>query len=210
MSAPRLVRLDPPKDLEFDLKCREPVEQKLTITNVTSGPISFKVKTTAPKAYLVRPSNDMLKAGASIEVKILLQPNVERDTPHRFLVQAVQLQKEENLSKQEWSTLSKDQIHEQRLGVVEPRNFGGVSAGQLNELMTVSNSDNVGEMQQKYQELVKYVLTLEQETQRLENERDGLREQARSAGVDGGYSFIWVVLAVIVAVVLSKAAKFVA
>jgi len=53
-------------------------------------------------------------------------------------------------------------------------------------------------------------LTLEQETQRLENERDGLREQARSAGVDGGYSFIWVVLAVIVAVVLSKAAKFVA
>ena len=123
MAAPRLVRLDPPKDLEFDLKCREPVEQKLTITNVSQAPISFKVKTTAPKAYLVRPSNDMLRAGASIEVKILLQPNVERDTPHRFLVQAVQLQKEENLSKQEWSTLSKDQIHEQRLGVVEPRNF---------------------------------------------------------------------------------------
>ena len=87
----KLVALEPAKDLEFDLKSKEPVEQKLVITNISGGPIAFKVKTTAPKAYLVRPSNDMLAAGRSVDVKILLQPGVERDTPHRFLVQAVAL-----------------------------------------------------------------------------------------------------------------------
>lgn len=204
--AAKLVKLDPAKDLEFDLKCKEPVEQKLTITNITGAPIAFKVKTTAPKAYLVRPSNDMLKAGASVDVKILLQPNVERDTPHRFLVQAVALQKEENLSKSEWQTLSKDAIHEQRLGVVEPK--GGASATQLKELMTV-DFNNPQEMQAKYTELVKYVLTLEQETQKLENDRDAYRDQVKRKGVDGGFSFIYLVLAVVIAVALSKVTKYV-
>ena len=46
MSGPKLVVLSPPKELEFDLKKQESSEQKLTITNVHSGAISFKVKTT--------------------------------------------------------------------------------------------------------------------------------------------------------------------
>ena len=71
------------------------------------------------------------------------------------------------------------------------------------ELMTV-DFNNPQEMQTKYTELVKYVLTLEQETQKLENDRDTYRDQVKKKGVDGGFSFIYLLLAVIIAVALSK------
>jgi len=200
-SGPKLITLDPPKDLEFDLKNKEPVEQRLKITNISGQPISFKVKTTAPKAYLVRPSNDLLPAGKSVDIQILLQPLVGRDTPHRFLVQAVALTKNENLSKTEWQNLKKEDIYEQRLGVVEPKDTM-VPA----DLMTVDTSNEV-ELQSKYEELVKYVLSLETETQTLENQRDTFRENLATAK-EGGFGLWAVILAVILAVLLSKLPQY--
>lgn len=201
MAAQKLVQLEPPKELEFDLKSKEPVEQKLRITNITNGPLAFKVKTTAPKAYLVRPSNDVLPAGKSVDVQILLQPLVGRDTPHRFLVQAVQLTKNENLTKTEWQALSKEEIYEQRLGVVEPKESAVPS-----DLMTV-DPNNAQELQTKYEELVKFVLSLETETQQLENQRDALREKVATSS-SAGFSIWYIIIAVIIAIVLSKAPQY--
>lgn len=210
-SGPRLVILNPPKELEFDLKRQDSSEQKLTITNVHDGAISFKVKTTAPKAYLVRPSNDVLKKGQSVDIQILLQPSVGRDAPHRFLVQAVALPpgKTENLSKSEWTSMSKDQIHEQRLSVIEPR--GGSSGGGAGETveglpahLIATDPNNLQDLQKKYDELVKYVLNLETQTQQLEAQRDDLRVRASRMGKAGGYTLFHMILAMVVVVGFSK------
>lgn len=202
-SGPKLIVLNPPKELEFNLSRTESSEQKLTITNVHSGPIAFKVKTTAPKAYLVRPSNDMLPRGESIDIQIFLQPNVGRETPHRFLVQAVALPegKNENLTKSEWTAMDKALVFEQRLSVREPSaDFGGLPPN-----LVAHDPNNLADLQKKYDELVKYVLNLETQTQQLEEQRDQLREKAaKSRNSGGGYSALHVFFAVIIVVVLSK------
>ena len=96
-STVKMISLNPPKELPFDSRATEQTEQRLTLTNITNGSVAFKVKTTAPKAYLVRPSNEMLKKGESVDVQILLQPKFAgKDLPHRFLVQAIQVDRDQN------------------------------------------------------------------------------------------------------------------
>lgn len=43
------------------------------MTNSSSGPLAFKVKTTAPKLYCVRPNASIIQPGESIKVSIILQ-----------------------------------------------------------------------------------------------------------------------------------------
>ena len=136
MAAPgvKLIDLVPPKELAFEFHASTPNERKLTITNTHDSEIAFKVKTTAPKAYLVKPSNDLLAKGASVDIQILLQPGLAPgqgdNTPHRFLVQAaLPVNGGVNLTKTEWAALRKEQIHEIRLSVVEDPPKDGGAAG---------------------------------------------------------------------------------
>lgn len=43
------------------------------MTNSSSGPLAFKVKTTAPKLYVVRPNASIIQPGESVKVMIILQ-----------------------------------------------------------------------------------------------------------------------------------------
>ena len=65
----------------------------LDLTNETSNSIIFKIKTTAPKRYCVRPNSGKLNPGALMPVKILLQPSEDLKnldfTKHKFLLQTM-------------------------------------------------------------------------------------------------------------------------
>ncbi|KAM5352680.1 hypothetical protein ACJ41O_005402 [Fusarium nematophilum] len=85
-------------DIEpFELSFRRPftteVAQTLTIKNPNSTPVAFKVKTTAPKQYCVRPNAGRIEAGQSFDVAVLLQA-MKQDPPpdtrcrDKFLVQS--------------------------------------------------------------------------------------------------------------------------
>lgn len=87
------------------------------LINKTSGYVAFKVKTTAPKSYLVRLSAATLGPHSREEVTIILQPPGEGQN-HRFLVQAVQVTSSQPVSRDQWSEFKKEQIEEQRLNVV--------------------------------------------------------------------------------------------
>jgi hypothetical protein len=55
----------------------EPANQlkaTLTITNVSNGNVAYKVKTTAPKAYVVKPNQGIIEAGQKVEVEISFVP----------------------------------------------------------------------------------------------------------------------------------------
>ena len=108
----KLIDLVPAKELAFEYASATTCERKLVITNTHDTDIAFKVKTTAPKAYLVKPSNDLLEKGKSVEIQILLEPGHAPgqggNTPHRFLVQAaLPATPGSNLSKTEWAALRK-------------------------------------------------------------------------------------------------------
>jgi hypothetical protein len=54
----------------------------LTLTNVTDERVAFKVKTTSPKKYCVRPSSGIIEPGSTKEVQVIMQP--QREAPAAF------------------------------------------------------------------------------------------------------------------------------
>lgn len=168
------------------------MEEKLTIKNVTGNPIAFKVKTTAPRSYLVRPSADLLPASSSLDVAIILQPGSLVDTSgnrivdpttHRFLVQAVAVEagRTTNLSKEDWGAMRKEAIQEFKLAVADKPEQGDT-------------------LQKRYDELVTYIFKLEQETITLQEKVKSLRGSSPS----GTYTLVHVILAMFVALVLAQ------
>lgn len=68
------------------------------LSNPTDKPIAFKVKTTAPKRYCVRPNNGILIPGKSVSVAVMLQPlgdgpnasaAILEKNKHKFMIQSV-------------------------------------------------------------------------------------------------------------------------
>ncbi|OJD28453.1 hypothetical protein ACJ73_00140 [Blastomyces percursus] len=59
----------PQKFLRFQRPFTREVSQTLTIENNNDEPVAFKVKTTAPKSYCVRPNSGRIGAGESIDVQ---------------------------------------------------------------------------------------------------------------------------------------------
>lgn len=87
------VELDP-VELGFKRPFQQEVSQTLRLKNPHSDPVAFKVKTTAPKQYCVRPNSGRIEPGKDVEVQILLQAMKEDPPPDakcrdKFLVQSV-------------------------------------------------------------------------------------------------------------------------
>lgn len=71
-----LFRLSVDK-LSFDARPGEQSESTLGLENLTDGYLAFKVKTTAPKGYLVKPSNGVLEPNGKKDISIHLLPQFE-------------------------------------------------------------------------------------------------------------------------------------
>ncbi|KAJ7761540.1 PapD-like protein [Mycena maculata] len=68
------VSLSPSNALGFNRPLTTLVKRSLTITNHNAQPVAFKVKTTAPKLYCVRPNSGRVDPGQSLDVSVMLQP----------------------------------------------------------------------------------------------------------------------------------------
>ncbi|XP_004717204.1 vesicle-associated membrane protein-associated protein B/C [Echinops telfairi] len=68
------------------------VTTNLKLGNPTDRNVCFKVKTTAPRRYCVRPNSGVIDAGASINVSVMLQPfdyDPNEKSKHKFMVQSM-------------------------------------------------------------------------------------------------------------------------
>ncbi|CAE8705824.1 unnamed protein product [Polarella glacialis] len=218
-----LLQMEPDVTLHF---CKTPTNtspsRMLKLTNGSTGNVAFKVKTTAPKSYLVRPSSGTLRPRESTEVQIILQPPGDGRVDHRFLVQAVQVASSVAVSREQWAEFSKESIQEQRLSVVLEERESETAGGKANESYGSSAAaEAVGraaggssmeapaDLQVKYDELVQYTLMLEKQKKKLEADIDNLQMAKGSSSADsGGYKTIHVILVALIAFILSYAAKF--
>lgn len=66
-----------PSTLGFNRPLTTLVKRNLSVHNPNDRPIIFKVKTTAPKQYCVRPNSGRVEPGEKVEVQVLLQPMKE-------------------------------------------------------------------------------------------------------------------------------------
>lgn len=82
-----------PAELKFPFELKKQIQCSLRLVNVTSEYVAFKVKTTSPKKYCVRPNTGVVPPQSSAEVTVTMQ--AQREAPpdmvckDKFLVQSV-------------------------------------------------------------------------------------------------------------------------
>ncbi|KAI9258171.1 PapD-like protein [Phascolomyces articulosus] len=96
------VQIEPEKFLTFQRPLIRTVEEILTIKNPHSTPVAFKVKTTAPKQYCVRPNSGIVDPESTREVLVMLQafkeePESDYRCKDKFLVQTVMVPADKQL-----------------------------------------------------------------------------------------------------------------
>ncbi|KAF8929046.1 phosphatidylinositol-binding protein scs2, partial [Haplosporangium bisporale] len=77
------IELDPSNQLSFRRPLTDAIKETLIIRNPTQLPIAFKVKTTAPKQYCVRPNSGRVESGQELEVQVQMQA-MKEDPPADF------------------------------------------------------------------------------------------------------------------------------
>ncbi|XP_063076772.1 vesicle-associated membrane protein-associated protein B/C-like [Engraulis encrasicolus] len=88
----QILLLDPPHELKFRGPFTDVVTANLKLANPTDRNVCFKVKTTAPRRYCVRPNSGVIDAGTSINVSVMLQPfdyDPNEKSKHKFMVQSM-------------------------------------------------------------------------------------------------------------------------
>ncbi|KAF0928827.1 hypothetical protein E2562_010692 [Oryza meyeriana var. granulata] len=87
-----LVDVDPP-ELQFPFELDKQISCPLKITNKTERTVAFKVKTTSPKKYCVRPNNGVVRPRSACVVVVTMQAQTvappDLQCKDKFLVQSV-------------------------------------------------------------------------------------------------------------------------
>ncbi|CAH3139167.1 unnamed protein product [Porites lobata] len=90
--AEQVLKLEPASELRFRGSFTKVVTANLKLTNPTEKKVCFKVKTTAPKRYCVRPNSGFVEPTGVVEVAVMLQPfeyDPKEKSKHKFMVQTM-------------------------------------------------------------------------------------------------------------------------
>lgn len=126
MSKPEQVLIiEPQNELKFRGPFNVPVTSYMKLTNPSETVVFFKIKTTAPKKYCVRPNSGKLLAKEVAEIAITLQPlesGIDKNK-HKFMVQSVfvpEVLPEENVFNVDriWKLLPPDEFMDSKLKCV--------------------------------------------------------------------------------------------
>ncbi|KAK3611647.1 hypothetical protein CHS0354_021898 [Potamilus streckersoni] len=88
----QVLVLEPSNELRFRGPFTDVVTADLKLTNPVGKRVCFKVKTTAPRKYCVRPNSGIIEPGATVSVAVMLQPfeyDPQEKNKHKFMVQTM-------------------------------------------------------------------------------------------------------------------------
>lgn len=115
---PKVLKISP-ADLVFLPPFTKPINNSIKLTNTSSEALSYKVKTTAPKRYCVKPNTGTILPNESVEVTITL--NFTKDPPanpkiaDKFQIQSIPVTDTTADLKTLWSRVPKDQVLKYKL-----------------------------------------------------------------------------------------------
>lgn len=179
-----------PQDLRFKFALNKQLQGTITLKNNNATKrVAFKIKTTAPKKYVVRPSSGIVEANGTTTVQVIMQ--AQKDYPldyanckDKFMVQCVALADGEDVVPS--STFNKDvkgeALKEARLRVIlegpaappspvpEGEEAGGAGADD-SRLKTAYNDLAATTQENNY---------LKAKVDKLKQESEGLRRQLDS------------------------------
>ncbi|CAF1234586.1 unnamed protein product [Rotaria magnacalcarata] len=175
------LQLIPNGDLVFKGPFNTVSTTSLKLQNSGNERLAYKIKTTAPKRYCVKPNSGFLESHGSASIQVMLQPQASGQdddrTKHKFMVQWVDVpstysEDVENFWKQD---LSKFNVHDSKLkcifaeepaaAVVPNDSFGPKDSD------TISTRTDLGDDSNKAR--------LKQEFDRLKDDNENLKEQLK-------------------------------
>ncbi|XP_059062343.1 vesicle-associated membrane protein-associated protein B isoform X2 [Achroia grisella] len=118
----QVLTIEPQNELKFKGLFEQGCTTYMRLINPSSDAVLFKIKTTAPKKYCVRPNSGLLTPNSKIEIAITPQPvyvDQNEKHKHKFMVQSVSVP-EGKLSNidQMWKEISPDQLMDYKLKCV--------------------------------------------------------------------------------------------
>ncbi|XP_006029465.1 motile sperm domain-containing protein 2 isoform X1 [Alligator sinensis] len=114
-----LLHISPAEELYFGSK--ETGEKKclIVLTNVTKNIVAFKVRTTAPEKYRVKPSNSSCEPGTSLDIVVSLHGGFLASLHDRFLIMAAEMDQASGAGASElaqfWKEVPRNKVMEHRL-----------------------------------------------------------------------------------------------
>ncbi|XP_069607341.1 vesicle-associated membrane protein-associated protein B/C [Ranitomeya imitator] len=114
----QVLVLEPQHELKFKGPFTDVVTTNLKLMNPTEKNICFKVKTTAPRRYCVRPNSGVIDAGSSINVSVMLQPfdyDPNEKSKHKFMVQSIYAPPDTSDMEAVWKEAKPDELMDSKL-----------------------------------------------------------------------------------------------
>jgi len=199
------LQLDPPHELRFKGPFKEVVTSYLKLVNPSERRVAFKVKTTAPKRYCVRPNSGLLEPNCSISIAVMLQPfeyDANEKNKHKFMVQTMFAPAGGNTDNQDtlWREAAPDQLMDSKLKCVfeVPPEMSGQSNLEVSSTTPQSEETahtpppkvtakvETGDMTSKldYMKAGEELKKLREDVSRLTRDNIRLQEESRRAARD--------------------------
>lgn len=198
--SPTVIQISPESEISFPAQVDQSAQSHLSLKNVCSVPVAFKIKVTAPKKYVVKPSFGTIAVGETQPVDITLLPvrPAPSDSGDRFLVQATAIGIED-VTKESWGSIDKSNIQEFRLSVVfKDRSHDNRVAQAADYFLALEK-----EKKDLEKRLTSTMEANRQLLQDLEKERS-LRNTKSKGGQGTGMLTIGCLILVLIAVILYK------
>lgn len=114
-----------PDELRFQFELEKPSHCDLKVSNTTDKNVAFKVKTTSPKKYFVRPNTGVIQPWDTCIIRVTLQAQLEHPPDmqcrDKFLLQSTPVSPQTDTEELPQNTFSKEpgkQLEECKLKVV--------------------------------------------------------------------------------------------
>ncbi|XP_043082740.1 vesicle-associated membrane protein-associated protein A [Puntigrus tetrazona] len=117
----QVLILDPPSDLRFRGPFTDVVTTNLKLRNPSDRRVCFKVKTTAPRRYCVRPNSGLIEPGSTVTISVMLQPfdyDPNEKSKHKFMVQTIFAPANVNDLEAMWKDAKPDDLMDSKLRCV--------------------------------------------------------------------------------------------
>jgi len=149
------LHITPAESLEFVvMDFQKETLDIINLKNITEQVITYKVKTTAPEKYRVRPSTGLIQPGAAVDVNVYLPPGMHSTNRDKFLIMSLVVddpqasEKGINELNDLWKSSPKDDIVEHRIRCVlidqSQSSFADEAVakevGEIKELMEKNNT----------------------------------------------------------------------
>ncbi|XP_071204630.1 vesicle-associated membrane protein-associated protein B-like isoform X3 [Salvelinus alpinus] len=165
----QVLQLEPPHELKFRGPFTDVVTATLKLGNPTDRNVCFKVKTTAPRRYCVRPNSGIIDAGTSINVSVMLQPfdyDPNEKSKHKFMVQSMLAPYDMTDMEGVWKEAKPEELMDSKLRCA-------FELPLENDKTSASSSLDDGEVKKIMEECKR----LQMEVQRLREENKQIREE---------------------------------